>query len=331
MRNTKDPISRANLCVRCHVGGPDRDVNHDLIAAGHPRLNFEYHAFMANLPRHWDDSRDRELLQTQPQSTAARPADYEARLWAIGQAAAAHAALQLLEQRAQRSIDTQTAAQPEEVARESGWRHGPVAPAWPELAEFSCYSCHHALKTARGPIRSPKERKRPLGSLPWGTWYFSEVQSTMFSLEGIRLPPLDKAVDPVREAMEQPVALPKDVAAKLAGEEPAIASLLSSPHGRRIALADIDRWLTEFRDLPQPESWDEATQRYLALVAWTNSHRAFAGKSTGLNYDRIDRNLKEIRDLLRFEEDYQSPAQLTAEGLTDLHDKLLEVVALFRL
>ena len=63
MWNTRDISSRANVCVRCHVGGPDRDVNHDLIAAGHPRLNFEFAAFMANLPKHWDNSADREALQ----------------------------------------------------------------------------------------------------------------------------------------------------------------------------------------------------------------------------------------------------------------------------
>jgi hypothetical protein len=51
MRNTKDLASRARLCAGCHVGDggsddlPARDVNHDLIAAGHPRLNFELSAY----------------------------------------------------------------------------------------------------------------------------------------------------------------------------------------------------------------------------------------------------------------------------------------------
>jgi hypothetical protein len=34
-------------------GKPWRDVNHDLIAAGHPRLSFELSAFMATMPPHW--------------------------------------------------------------------------------------------------------------------------------------------------------------------------------------------------------------------------------------------------------------------------------------
>src|SRR5262249_44695634 len=38
---TKNLLSRARACVTCHVGKRDADVNHDLIAAGHPRLVFE--------------------------------------------------------------------------------------------------------------------------------------------------------------------------------------------------------------------------------------------------------------------------------------------------
>ena len=50
MANTKDLRVRAETCVRCHVGEGDLDVNHDLIAAGHPRLAFEYAAFQGNMP-----------------------------------------------------------------------------------------------------------------------------------------------------------------------------------------------------------------------------------------------------------------------------------------
>jgi hypothetical protein len=54
-RDLTDVLTRANLCADCHVGGPGRDVNHDLIAAGHPRLFFELSAFHANMPRHWPE------------------------------------------------------------------------------------------------------------------------------------------------------------------------------------------------------------------------------------------------------------------------------------
>ena len=44
MRPTRELPERAAVCVGCHVGPPGRDMNHDLIAAGHPRLNFEFAA-----------------------------------------------------------------------------------------------------------------------------------------------------------------------------------------------------------------------------------------------------------------------------------------------
>ena len=60
-RATKELAERAKVCTRCHVGrrSPDglltQEVNHDLIAAGHPRLNFEFAAYQENLPVHWDE------------------------------------------------------------------------------------------------------------------------------------------------------------------------------------------------------------------------------------------------------------------------------------
>lgn len=105
---------RAEVCAGCHVGAPEdkarglplRDMNHDMIAAGHPRLMFEYGSYLANLPRHWQE----------------KPAMKEPdRAWLVGQFASAKAALALLADRA-----------------------GRAAP-WPELAEHDCYACHHGL------------------------------------------------------------------------------------------------------------------------------------------------------------------------------------------
>ena len=58
--DTESIAGRAATCVRCHVGsrtddGIVRDVNHDLIAAGHPAMRFDLLIFNENLPHHWDD------------------------------------------------------------------------------------------------------------------------------------------------------------------------------------------------------------------------------------------------------------------------------------
>src|SRR5207253_2017930 len=96
----------------CHVGGPSedgrppRDVDHDLIAAGHPRLEFEFSGSLANLPAHWSEK-----------GRNAAP-DFPARAWAIGQVASAGAALELLGDRAR-------------AAEQQSGR-------WPEFSEYDC-------------------------------------------------------------------------------------------------------------------------------------------------------------------------------------------------
>jgi hypothetical protein len=82
MPDLADPRNHVKACVGCHVGGHG-DVTHDLIAAGHPRLTFEFASYHANMPPHW---------RSHPQS--------DAQLWAIGQLASAEAALALTSKRA---------------------------------------------------------------------------------------------------------------------------------------------------------------------------------------------------------------------------------------
>jgi hypothetical protein len=106
-----DAARQIQTCAGCHVGtpataaSPARDVNHDLLAAGHPRLMFEASSFLANLPAH------------------GKPKPWnEVQRWAVGQAVSAEAALELLRHRVQT----------------------PAAP-WPEFAEYDCTGCHHDL------------------------------------------------------------------------------------------------------------------------------------------------------------------------------------------
>jgi hypothetical protein len=145
-----DAINRTWACAGCHVGAPPgpkaaglaRDVSHDLIAAGHPRLAFEPAAFLANLPPHWN--------------TEARLAKKDAaRDWALGQLACALAALDLLAWRAQ-------------AATKDPGNH-----PWPEFAEYDCYACHHDLQAPSWRQGMEHYHGRMPGSLPWGDWYFS--------------------------------------------------------------------------------------------------------------------------------------------------------------
>src|SRR5262249_11794199 len=115
-----DLASRAKTCAGCHVGAaadkekglPLREVNHDLIAAGHPRLTFEFAVYSARMPHHWDE-RDR----TRAGQPLVKRTPVEE--WEAGQLASARAGLTLLADRAQRATTNK-------------------AP-WPEFAELDCY------------------------------------------------------------------------------------------------------------------------------------------------------------------------------------------------
>jgi hypothetical protein len=113
MTPTKDLTRRVEMCADCHVGKAGMEVDHDLIASGHPRLFFEYSAYHDLLPRHWQEAKD--------------DTTFHARAWAIGRVTAAKAAVQLLQDRA---------ATPNR---------------WPELADFDCYSCHRGLTGETNP------------------------------------------------------------------------------------------------------------------------------------------------------------------------------------
>lgn len=118
-RELKTAEQRARVCVGCHVGAPAvphqglpvRDMNHDLIAAGHPRFLFDYETYLERLPPHWQED-----VPVNRFEAAVR-----------GQREVTTAELVLLGDRAQRAMQSAT-------------------PSWPEFASFDCYACHHGLQ-----------------------------------------------------------------------------------------------------------------------------------------------------------------------------------------
>jgi hypothetical protein len=61
--------TRARVCLPCHAGNGQKEVDHELIAAGHPVLAFELDNYTASMPPHWTANRD----------------THGARAWAVGQ------------------------------------------------------------------------------------------------------------------------------------------------------------------------------------------------------------------------------------------------------
>lgn len=144
-----DVTERAVACLGCHVGAPAdpdrglpvRDMNHDMIAAGHPRLNFDFAEYLRRLPPHWQEKDRTE------KGNVVRGPEFQAQAWFVGRVAHAEAACRLLESRA---------------ARSKGDRRTP----WPEFAEYNCASCHHNLPAEwRGEVLEG----RAIGAPAWQT------------------------------------------------------------------------------------------------------------------------------------------------------------------
>ena len=111
MADARDLVARTELCLGCHMGNATKTVDHELIAAGHPDLQFELDTMTALMPSHW-----REEDETW----------FGARQWAVGQAVALRESMRQLGRRAGRNE------------------------TWPEFADFECFACHHNLSSGEG-------------------------------------------------------------------------------------------------------------------------------------------------------------------------------------
>lgn len=142
MYPTEEPAARAELCLSCHLGTPDRFATHRLMGAGHPRLSFELDTFTRIQPAHFRidaDYRARKRVASGMQ------------VWAIGQVLAA-----------QRFIDILLSD-----------RHGGTG-AFPEFAFFDCHACHHAFT-------EPRWQPRPGMALPPGTPHLNDSSLLMLT------------------------------------------------------------------------------------------------------------------------------------------------------
>jgi hypothetical protein len=268
MRPTKDLLARGQACTQCHVGLGPADVNHDLIAAGHPRLNFEYGSQLAKLPKHWRIGDDK-----------ARHPDYEAKVWALGQLLAARASLDLLESRASRSV-------PEDSTT-----------PWPEFAEYSCFSCHHELVQGGWPSSNASLAPKP-GSLQWGSWYLPLAKSLPSGLSGVNVDDPVSPLGALRTLMSQPVPDASTVAQRARAASDELGRMADSLNRGQIAPAEIRRMLTSTLQAdasPSPLDWDRAARQYLAIVALDKAAAEFDPRYSDVPVRvGIDRLLKDL-------------------------------------
>lgn len=112
MYPTDNAVQRAQLCLSCHMGTPDRMITHRIMGAGHPRLSFELDTFTWLNPHYTIDA---DYIE--------RKGDFNGlRDWGVGQGVAATNLLDLL------------------LDDKMGWNG-----IFPELVLFDCYSCHKVM------------------------------------------------------------------------------------------------------------------------------------------------------------------------------------------
>jgi predicted CxxxxCH...CXXCH cytochrome family protein len=109
---TEDPVKRAELCLSCHMGTPDRMITHRIMGAGHPRLSFELDTFTWINPHYEVDD-----------DYIARKGEFNGvRDWGVGQGVAAVNLLDTL------------------LDAKHGWNG-----IFPELVLFDCHACHRRM------------------------------------------------------------------------------------------------------------------------------------------------------------------------------------------
>lgn len=162
---TDDPVTRAEVCLSCHLGDETKFATHRLMGAGHPRLSFELDTFTAIQPAHFvldDDYRAR------------KPVAGGTKTWAVGQAKALASLLEVV-------LDPENGG----------------AGLFPELALFDCYACHHPMSAGRW------QERASLGLGP-GVVRFNDANLIMLRVAaGIVSPPLALEVRQQGRALHQ--------------------------------------------------------------------------------------------------------------------------------
>jgi hypothetical protein len=167
MRDLRDPVVRARLCMSCHVGdaAAGRVVTHAMFAAGHPPLPpIEIATFSRNEPKHWRDAKDVPAFQHPSEFKppinlknyhAENAAFQQTRLAAVGDVVALAENMRLAAERTglvpgvpRRGWPELSPGMKEMGAAPDAEFQAAIRRDWPEvaLAHSDCYSCHHDLR-----------------------------------------------------------------------------------------------------------------------------------------------------------------------------------------
>jgi len=277
---TKNLTARISNCATCHVGSADREVNHDLIAAGHPRLAFEYARFHFSgaYRKHWEEK------TPQP--------EFEVRAWLIGQAATARAAVDVLHSRAVRAAENK-------------------AP-WPEYAGLSCFACHQSVgeKQARGSSGNPGWEVFHTATLDAASAHSHLVLPDVKQPVLVKYGELKKAMAASNPKAAAVATLAAAARAELDGWLAEMqASEEAHPRSPAAAIQAVDATLFLTQSGASASEWDSLAAHYLGVAAMY--HASGGAKGRPLSTKPLDA----IRGGLKFPATFNSPKGLDAGKL----------------
>ncbi len=291
MRDTEHWVTRVAGCVRCHIGsrtadGMIRDVDHELIAAGHPALRFDAWLFMANLQPHWNvaapPTRDeRQAGRQLPQFEAGR---------LLSLAASADLERERDEGRFMAGANPQSKS---------------PSVAWPDLAQYDCFACHHDLRT-------PRSRATSGPAVSWNPWYLAGLSPTLASQPLLRLAALNDAEAAARRTLLERLS-------RTARNDARVA--LQSKNARP--------WQSLLNAVQEGETirdWHDASFWYLRLLAAV----ADTDGTPQVPVELIVSVRKALDDLaqgpLKFGEGWNSPRNFTWEEYDRIYQQIRTVV-----
>jgi hypothetical protein len=239
LRDLRDPVVRAELCMSCHVGNAaeGKVVTHAMFAAGHPPLPpVEIASFSRNEPQHWRDAKDVPYFQKEfpakddpaKLSEEAKAKNYHledlpflrTKQALVGSAVALRETMKLVAARADAEakmpkvlwpellLGDKAGALPDDAKLKAEFKD-----RWPEIAMATsdCFACHHDLKypgfrqargfgyTLSGRVHIPVKPGRPVVRM----WPTALLQSAAaYAGNGKRLEDLEARLRTLAQACD---------------------------------------------------------------------------------------------------------------------------------
>jgi hypothetical protein len=306
MRPLSDSLAQAQVCVGCHVGAPAkeglpaRDLNHDLMAAGHPRLIFELSSYQANMPPHWSNDKYKG-----DQGRGAK-------LWAVARFEAARAALELLESRAE-----------------------DFKKPWPEFAECDCFACHANLRPENRDWRQNRTRYRDWrdrpgfgdfkprlpGTPPYNVWFSTGLPELAKVVSGP--PHLPAQFARLNEQMSRPLPDRETVGSKAADTRKSLITLADAVNKARFDATTVRSLMKDLIAANEKRldalSWDEATQLVYGLAVLSNA--------SGTKRREVTEQFARVYGELVFPPGFESPAEFRISASSRTTDQLTQELA----